>query len=907
MSRQDTVQSLAYLPWLRVLAVAAGGLALAGLFAYSALFPRLSWWVDDALQRRLASALPLDGVVVVDVDEASMQRLQPKVGAWPYPRDVYAKAHRFLTANGARAVAYDILFAEPREGDDAFAAALDPRGVLAAAALPYPYTRSAQYHQHLARIAPLEASATPRMAALAKAWDDLTLPIAKLTDASHARVAVISTPADDDGVVRRLRPLHLAHGRILPAFTVAALQAAAPGRELRVEDGHLGVGDLSWPVAGDGSIAPRLPANMSALAVVPFHQILDAADAAAGTAHVGELVRDRMVFVGSSSAVLGDIALTPAGRMPGLYANALIAESLRAGEVLGPPRPWLDAALVLVMLAVPAGLALRGASARPRDFAVGLGAIVALLAGALLLAALASQQWHWLFAAVAGFAAYGFAVVAWLFALHQEKQRLYYEKAAALEATRLKTEFLNHMTHELRTPITAIMGFNKFNLYGDDIGKEQRLRHSGIIARNCEHLLALVNNNLDLARMDAGQLKLERTPHEARALIEDVVTTLRVMAHEKQLALEQEVADDVPAALLLDAFRVRQVLINLLGNAIKFTARGKVTLAATWRDGELCCEVRDTGPGIPADSLERIFEPFQRAPGVTAAGTGLGLSITKKLVELMGGTLLARSEVGVGSTFEARIPAPVAELPVGAGAPAPAPVPVPAKLSGRVLLADDNADLRDLVKVQLAELGFSCKAVGDGLEAIEAALAEPYTVVLLDMDMPFMDGYETVRVLRERGYTRPVIGFTAHQAGTPLERALIEGCDDVISKPVSLERLRETLAPFAEGAPAPRPAAGAKAIRVTVSGDLRTLIVRFLSNCGRDVLRLRAALKGGDFPATRAIGHSLGGVGGSYGFEEITRIGRAIEERSLRRDAAAISGLVQQLEDYLSRVQPDYR
>jgi CheY-like chemotaxis protein len=352
---------------------------------------------------------------------------------------------------------------------------------------------------------------------------------------------------------------------------------------------------------------------------------------------------------------------------------------------------------------------------------------------------------------------------------------------------------------------------------------------------------------------------------------------------------------------------VRQVLINLLGNAIKFTARGTVTLAASWRDGELCCEVRDTGPGIPADSLERIFEPFQRAPGVTAAGTGLGLSITRKLVELMGGTLRARSQVGVGSTFEVRIPAPAAQLPASAAAPAPSPAPAPAPLSGRVLLADDNADLRELVKVQLAEVGFECKAVGDGLEAIEAALAEPYTVVLLDMDMPFMDGYETVRVLRERGYTRPVIGFTAHQAGAPLERALIEGCDDVISKPVSRDRLREVLAPLAEGAPAPAPSPGTNAIRVTVDGHLRALAVRFLSNCGRDVLRLRAALEGGDFSAARAIGHSLRGVGGSYGFDEITRIGKAIEEQSTRGDAAGVSGLAAQLEDYLTRVQPEYR
>jgi signal transduction histidine kinase/CheY-like chemotaxis protein len=887
------------------LVVAAGGLLLAGLFSQTTLYPRLAWWLDDVLQRRLAVALPMDGSVVVDVDEASMQRLHPRLGAWPYPRDVYAKAHRFLAESGASVMAYDILFAEGRDGDDAFAAALDRRGVLAAAALPYPYARPAAYQEQLARAAVFDAQSSRQASALARPWPDLTLPLAKLTQASHARVGVISTIADEDGVVRRMAPLHVAYGEVLAGFPVAALLAAEPAQALRVDGRRLHVGDRSWPMAGDGSIALRLPANLAELTVVPFHQLVEAADGTAGNAHIADIMRGRIVFIGSSSAVLGDFAYTPAGWLPGLYVNALIVESLRAGQVLSPPRPWLDIALALLALAFPAGLAGRGITVRPRDFLIGLAAGIALVAGAGIATAAASQQSHWLFAAFAGIAAFAFALGVWLLALYQEKQRLYYEKTAAQEANRLKTEFLNHMTHELRTPITAIMGFNKFNLYGDDIGREQRLRHTAIIARNCEHLLALVNNNLDLARMEAGQLKVERTAHEARALLDDVVATMRVMAHDKGLALELQVAEGMPHAVSLDAFRVRQVLINLLGNAIKFTAQGKVTLAAQWRPGELRCEVRDTGPGIPADSLERIFQPFERAPGVTAAGTGLGLSITQKLVELMGGKISARSQLGQGSVFDMRIPAAEASLP--APAPATAIAPGPTKLSGRVLLADDNDDLRALLQVQLGELGFSCKAVGDGIEAIDAALADPYHVVLLDMDMPFMDGYETVRVLRERGYAKPVIGFTAHQAGSPLERALIEGCDDVISKPVSLERLWELLAPYAEGAAKPRPASGAESIPVQVDGRLRTLVTRFLSNCGRDLSRLRAALDGGDLAAARSIGHSLHGVGGSYGFEEITRLGRAIEENSMRGDAKSVSSLAAQLEDYLSRVRPEFR
>lgn len=903
MQLRNSARLDAFNPWLRGLSAAAAGLLLAAALAQTVLYARLNWWLDDALQRALAVPLAMDRVAVIDVDEVSMQRLQPRLGAWPYARDIYAEAHRFLSASGARAVAYDILFADPREGDAAFAAALDARGVLAAAALPYPYARPPQYRAQLRALALFDVEDRPRDAELAQSWPDLTLPLERLTWGTGTRVGVITTIADDDGVVRRVAPLHRADGQVLAGFSAAALAAAEPGAQLRIDGMVLRIGERTWPMAADGSIAPRFPANVPDLAVLPFHQVIGAAEGAPGTAHIADIVRDRIVFVGSTSAVLGDFALTPAGRLPGLYVNALIAEALLEGHVRSPPKGWLDALLVLLALAWPARLAARGLEARPRDHALGPVVVLAVAAGTGIAASAALQQTHWLFALSAGFAAAAVALAGWLFALYRERQRLFYEKAAALEANRLKSEFLNHMTHELRTPITAIMGFNKFNLYGDEIGREQRLRHSAIIARNCEHLLALVNNNLDLARMEAGQLEFEPLPHQVRVLFDDVAATLRVMAHDKGLALELEVDAGVPLALSVDAFRVRQILINLLGNAIKFTQNGKVTLAARWRDGELHCEVRDTGPGIAAEALRRIFEPFQRAPGETAAGTGLGLAITRRLVELMGGSIAARSRLGEGSVFEVRLPAAAAALPVATPVAAPA-APLP-KLSGRILLADDNADLRELVQVQLAGLGFSCRAVGDGLEAIEAALAEPYTVVLLDMDMPFMDGYETVHVLRERGYSGPVIGFTAHQAGTPLERALIEGCDDVLSKPVSVDRLREALAPFAGGAAEAAPAG--EAIAVNVDWRVRNLASRFLANCGRDLARLRTALEGGDLDTARAIGHTLHGTGGSYGFEEITRLGRAIEQSSIRGDAAGITSLAAQLEDYLKRVRPVYR
>jgi signal transduction histidine kinase/CheY-like chemotaxis protein len=604
----------------------------------------------------------------------------------------------------------------------------------------------------------------------------------------------MSVRADDDGVVRRVSPLHVAHGDILPSLALGALLAAEPGAAPSVSAGELRVGTRAWPVTSDGSILLRFPRNADALSIVSFSELIDAADGRPGKEHIGDLVQDKIVFVGSSTAVLGDFALTPVGRLPGLQINALITEMLIENQTRRPAAWWIDLLLLALALALPVAMVMREAPARPREIVLGLPAIVAVIAGAGMALFALNQHSHWLFAALAGAAAQACALVVALFTLHRERQRLFYEKMAAQQASRMKSEFLAHMTHELRTPVTAIMGFNKINQLTDDLGREQRIRNSDIISRNCNHLLALVNNNLDLARIEAGQLSIERKPEDIAGLLEEVTSTLRGLAEQKGLALQLSVVGSLPAALSLDGFRLRQVLMNLIGNAVKFTERGTVTLEARWRDGELEAQVHDTGPGIPADSLERVFEPFERATTSPIVGTGLGLAITRKLVLLMGGRIVARSAVNEGSTFEVRIPA--AEIEAPAPQPIAAPAAAQSQLSGTVLVAEDNESLRDLIEMQLRELGVRCRLVSNGLDAVAAATADRYDLVLMDMDMPLMDGYEAVNVLRGRGYDRPIIAFTAYRDGPAVERAVREGCNAVVSKPVSIEGLRSALEPL---------------------------------------------------------------------------------------------------------------
>ena len=773
--------------------VVAAALLLVGLFSQTTLYPRLAWWFEDAAQRSLGSPLAMDHVLVIDVDEESMQRLEPQFGAWPFSREVYARATRFLADHGARAIAFDVLFSESREGDDAFALALDRRGVLAAAALPYPLPRSPAYQQQLGRAALFDAAPGRP----AQAWPDLTLPLPKFTDSTHARIGVISVAVDADGIVRRLPLLHQAYGKVLPDLPLAALLAAEPAVLPDVAVGELRFGTRAWPLNADGSVTLNYPSNAGALPVVPFFQLLDAAAGVPGSAHIGDLVRDKIVFLGSSSAVLGDFALTPVGRLPGLQLNALFEEMLLDGRVRRMATSWLDALLLALALVVPIALVHRGAAARPSEFLVGWGAIVLVLLGAGIGLLALNQDARWMFALLAGVVAHAFALVAWQFTLYREKQRLYYEKLAAQEANRMKTEFLNHMTHELRTPITAIMGFNKVNQLTDDLGRDQRVHNSEIVGRSCEHLLALINNNLDIARIEAGQLPIERKPEDVSILLEDLISTLRIIATEKRLLLSLKIEGGLPHALSVDAIRLRQVLLNLVGNAIKFTEKGEVQLEAGWDAGNLRLCVRDTGAGIPPESLARVFEPFQRGVGARVTGTGLGLAITRKLVELMGGTIQAGPAPGGGTSFDVCIPAALATL--APAQPKPAPQPAFAPLSGRVLVAEDNKNLRDLVELYMHELGLECQLVGDGFDAVDAALAGQFDVLLMDLEMPVMDGFEATHVLRERGYQAPIIALTAHRDGLEIERARREGCNDVLRKPVTIEKLRETIAPLLGG------------------------------------------------------------------------------------------------------------
>ncbi|MBI1391472.1 MAG: response regulator [Alphaproteobacteria bacterium] len=373
-------------------------------------------------------------------------------------------------------------------------------------------------------------------------------------------------------------------------------------------------------------------------------------------------------------------------------------------------------------------------------------------------------------------------------------------RIAAERADLAKSDFLANMSHEIRTPMTGVLGMAEV-LAATRLDAEQR-KCLDTINRSGSALLTIINDVLDFSKIEAGRLELDPVDFDLVSAIEDVVALLSPRAKEKSLALMLEVRPDVPSTLVGDVGRIRQIVTNLLGNAIKFTHAGRVRINVSGEeiDGSilLSIAVDDTGIGIPADKLSAIFEKFTQAEFSTTqryGGTGLGLTISKRLAEAMGGEIIATSRLGAGSTFTFRAPLPIGEA-IAPNASArralenerPAALGTLGAVARRVLVAEDNEVNRLVIKSMLGDrydLRFAC----DGREAYEAFMIDRFDAVLMDLSMPNMDGYEAASAIRafeaaEARSRTPIICLTAHVRTREREASIAYGMDDYLSKPV---------------------------------------------------------------------------------------------------------------------------
>jgi signal transduction histidine kinase/ActR/RegA family two-component response regulator len=383
---------------------------------------------------------------------------------------------------------------------------------------------------------------------------------------------------------------------------------------------------------------------------------------------------------------------------------------------------------------------------------------------------------------------------------------------AAEGAARAKSEFLANMSHEIRTPMTAILGYAELLQTADPstIDRDDYLR---TIRRNGDHLLNIINDILDLSKIEAGKMTVEHAPCHICRLVAEVASTLHVRAAGKGIALLVEHLFPLPETIVSDPLRLRQILVNLVGNAIKFTETGAVRIRVRGEgydsgSPKIVLDVIDSGIGITAPQIASLFSAFSQADGSTSrkyGGTGLGLAISKRLAEILGGDILVSSQPGVGSTFSIVLPTgPLGGIPLLAGPADITPIAhsnpaAPTRLTGHILLAEDGPDNQRLVSFLLRKAGAQVDVVGDGrlaLEAFAAAQASPrpFDLILMDMQMPEMDGYEAVRRLRLAGELVPIIALTAHAMTGDREKCIAAGCNDYATKPIDRTRLLETCA-----------------------------------------------------------------------------------------------------------------
>ena len=383
------------------------------------------------------------------------------------------------------------------------------------------------------------------------------------------------------------------------------------------------------------------------------------------------------------------------------------------------------------------------------------------------------------------------------------REELLEARRQAESAARIKAAFLANMSHEIRTPLTAILGYAE-ELEGGDMTPSDHHDALQIIRRNGQHLMSIINDILDLSKIEAGSMQIENRPTNVVEIAEDVRRMLTARARAKGISIELKLQQPLPSTIQSDPTRVRQILLNLVGNAIKFTDRGNVTmeLSADFTAQRYSVTVSDTGIGISAEQQATLFQSFAQADSSISrryGGTGLGLDISKRLAAMLGGDLTVQSSVGSGSRFLCTFrtgPIVPASFEVASTQDVSRPR-APAKLSGRVLVADDGIDNQRLIQRILQVAGIDVEVVDNGEAAVDAAMRaesdHPFDAILMDVQMPVMDGLTATRTLRERGFKKPIIALTANVLPEDRQRCAEAGCSGFAGKPIDRALLYEAL------------------------------------------------------------------------------------------------------------------
>ena len=488
------------------------------------------------------------------------------------------------------------------------------------------------------------------------------------------------------------------------------------------------------------------------------------------------------------------------------------------------------------------------------------------------------------------------------------------EKVAAESANTAKSTFLANMSHEIRTPLTAIIGFSE-SLLDTSQTMPERVESINTIIRSGKHLMQIINDILDLSKIEADKIEVEQLNVSPFEILSDVHSFISLLAENKGLFFDIDYDFPIPKMIVTDPVRLKQVVINLCSNAIKFTEKGGVHVKVSFNNDLLVIDVIDTGIGLNEEQILKIFNPFTQADTSTTrqyGGTGLGLHLSKQLAIRLGGDITVKSTIGVGSCFSLTITTGEIDkdklllyLPVvkqestqaiidGAGA----------KVSGLVLLAEDNSDNQRLVSMYLKKIGADVVVVNNGKEAIEKTRENEFDLILMDMQMPVMNGIDATTRLREMSYKKPIVALTANAMKEDVDACYQAGCDDFIQKPISQQKFKDTVMQFLK--PVDESQENHTPLTSTLlidEPDMIDLIERFVNKLPLYISNIVKSSEAGNWDEVSKYSHDLKGTSGNFGYSELYQLMQDIEFELTKENYTNIELMVNKLHNIHKRIQ----